>query len=66
LGQARSIKGAFGSKGILNSFPQRKHLNLASSGMGNTVNGYWFIVDSKNKVNGRGNLAPTFYTDTKK
>ena len=37
LGQARSTKGPFGSKGIINSFPQAKHLNLASSGIGNTV-----------------------------
>jgi hypothetical protein len=34
FGQARSIKGAFGLKGILNSYPQRRHLNLASSGIG--------------------------------
>jgi len=34
LGQARSTKGPLGSKGILNSCPQRKHLNLVSSGIG--------------------------------
>ena len=31
LGQARSIKGALGSKGILNSCPHLKHLKVASS-----------------------------------
>jgi len=48
LGQARSIKGALGSKGCLNSFPHLKHLKVASSGMITPIQNVKFQCKIKN------------------